>query len=78
MSKDLEQHTPRWISITERLPDDGMWVLCYCRTNQYDICHLQKQRKTWFDRSWSGYGFYYVTHWMPLPDQPKEENDYEI
>jgi len=63
----------KWISVEERLPDEDMRVLCYCRGNQYDICHFQKRRNTWFDRSWNCYRQGYVTHWMPLPDQPKEE-----
>ena len=64
-----------WVSVKDRLPDDGTRVLCYCRGNQYDICHFQKKRKTWFDRSWNGYAQGYVTHWMPLPELPKEVSE---
>lgn len=62
-----------WVSVKDRLPEDGTRVLCYCRGNQYDICHFQKKRKAWFDRSWNSYAQDYVTHWMPLSELPKED-----
>lgn len=63
---------PRWIPVTERLPDAGKRVLCYCRANIYEVM------KMWTDGDWvydmnHVYMHSFVTHWMPLPQPPKEE-----
>lgn len=62
---------PRWIPVTERLPDAGKRVLCYCRANIYEVM------KMWTDGDWvydmnHVYMHSFVTHWMPLPEPPKE------
>ncbi len=57
-----------WISVKERLPEEGELLLLYTNTNKYDFgvyydgkwhvtCHLRE--------------IYSVTHWMPLPKSPK-------
>ena len=66
---------PRWIPVTERLPDAGDRVLCYCRANIYEVMKMRT------DGAWvhndkvydSAYMSGFVTHWMPLPEPPKEE-----
>ena len=69
--KDINVH--RWISVEERLPEDGIDVIVYtdrCGGNveyayyRYDIC-------AWFKDCILL--IYNVTHWMPLPEPPKEE-----
>lgn len=60
----------RWIPVTERLPENGEMVLC---NTSYFVEVLQ-----WDERAgvWCGihrgYPKSYVTHWMPLPEMPKE------
>lgn len=67
---------PRWIPVTERLPenltsvivhrkDGGIFTWEYFNTSPTDEC--------WIDDSMNVYSFYDVTHWMPLPQPPKEE-----
>ena len=64
-----EQEKRRWIPVTERLPDKPMKCLVYTKRGEcygYDIaCYNQ--------------GFYLqyanVTHWMPLPEPPKEGDE---
>ena len=66
---------PKWIPVTERLPDAGERVLCYCRANIYEVMKMRT------DGAWvhndkvydSAYMSGFVTHWMPLPTPPKEE-----
>lgn len=67
-----ELSKPRWIPVTERLPEPFENVLvANKRGKHYDI------DKGWwngsfFDRCAKG-GYHSVTHWMPLPQPPKEE-----
>ena len=70
-----ELSKPRWIPVTERLPEAGERVLCYCRANIYEVMKMRT------DGDWvhndqvydSAYMSGFVTHWMPLPEPPKEE-----
>lgn len=69
----------RWISVEERLPEKEEYVLIRFRNNDMSVACV-------FDR-WSGYTFWRAqtdegwcadcdtepTHWMPLPEPPKEE-----
>ena len=62
-----------WISVTERLPENGEWVLCFMkdtcvgtfRVLQWNYIDWQwNDENEWFDEK-------DVTHWMPLPEPPK-------
>ena len=67
----LEQ--TRWISVKNRLPEDGEIVLC--NTKHRETMVLQKDSHkyyTWVSDQ-ASYIVSYVTHWMPLPKPPKEE-----
>ena len=55
-----------WIPVTERLPEKNTWVLAYCKYNGHVVDYLD------INGLWS-YGN--VTHWMPLPEPPKEETE---
>lgn len=61
-----------WISIKERMPESGAWVLvccgtfvceAYCDINGYFHCGP----KEWWPAADSPHS---ITHWMPLPDPP--------
>ena len=67
-----EEATPKWIPATELLPEADKEVLCftkmrYCWIASWNICD---------DRMWSDGEMWCseseVTHWMPLPELPKE------
>ena len=70
----IEELMPRWIPVTERLPLKGDDVLCF-GDNGISIADFVASDK-WCVLPW----FYVdgeqetgVTHWMPLPQPPKEE-----
>lgn len=80
-----------WIKVTDRLPEPDkhrrIWCLVYAEFNEnrnLGIIHIAEYRKgRWHllesrvdDRCVEDY-FETVTHWMPLPDEPKKENLYE-
>ncbi len=62
---------PEWISVEERLPEKRKWVLCLCRTGSQDV--LWRQNDGWYHDHYHQYMSEFVTHWMPLPEPPKEE-----
>ena len=60
--QSYEESKPRWIPVTERLPEDGVYVLAYSADDDY-MC-VEARHK---------FAAFQVTHWMPLPAPPKEE-----
>ncbi len=62
----------QWISVKDRLPENGKKVLVYCKENKndYEIGAYSDTymgffvRQTWYEN---------ITHWMPLPEPPKGE-----
>lgn len=71
---------PKWISVKERLPEipDGhfiskevLWISCY---GEMEVSFLEKLRSE-LRIDWGEAGLYkldQVTHWMLLPEPPKE------
>ena len=65
-----EDGRPKWIPVTERLPEESGGYLVYC--GDYDgicilYCEVLKTKSKWRTK-WKK-----VTHWMPLPEPPKGE-----
>jgi hypothetical protein len=64
-----DENKPRWIPVTERLPEEYVNVLCHLRSldrqsEYYSIDHLMEDGQWWkAANSWK----HEVTHWMPLP-----------
>lgn len=63
----------KWISVDERLPDNGTWCLVFHDEPPYapEYLVLQHYDGWWF---WSDGDTQYqttVTHWMPLPPPPE-------
>ena len=65
----------RWIPVSERLPEkNDQWVLCLCVSGAIEVLKFDYTMWNW-DAQYPGrcYMENYVTHWMPLPEPPKEE-----
>lgn len=59
---------PRWISVKERLPEDGKTVFVVCKDGFTTMMLFR-------DGNWYWYGITYdsITHWIDLPQPPREE-----
>ena len=58
-----------WFSVKEKLPEPYVDVLTYRAKNGYfEVAHRLKSR--WWCESRRNH----VTHWMPLPEPPENEN----
>ena len=73
---------PQWISVKDRLPEEDVAVLVYGEVLNDPPDIIGVRRRYNGDQEWkhtweSEDGFIYseddVTHWMPLPAPPKEE-----
>lgn len=89
----LEARGPKWISVKDRLPEPKVDVILIAKgwnDRQVYIGRLDevKPSKSWLTgltsngSQWTVWGFSYlkepiVTHWMPLPDMTKEDEQHE-
>jgi hypothetical protein len=68
--KGLSDAAPRWIAVTERLPDG---VYCVLVTDGDESLVALWNHEDW-DYG-SGPSLDNVTHWMPLPELPESTNE---
>lgn len=74
----LVSQEPKWISVKDRMPKDGEWVLCQLDDEFYDentmmvLYHTDDYGEKWVDGG-LGTGSYDVCAWMPLPKPYKED-----
>lgn len=68
----LEAKVPRWIPVTEKIPPDQEEVLVLTRSKN-GVRNVDKGY--WAIDHFIHRGRAVVTHWMPLPGWPEEEND---
>ena len=67
------KHANKWISVKDRLPKDGEWVLCQLDDEFYDentmmvLYHIDDWGEKWVD-GYIGTEDYDVCAWMPLPE----------
>ena len=70
--EDLLAAVPHWISVEERLPENGKFVLVSDGDDIDTACRYKAltpdEVETFF---WDS--VLEVTHWMPLPEPPKED-----
>lgn len=63
-----ELSNPQWIPVTEKVPPDDRPVLVTC--GRYYRSFIARYDHTW--KKWRVSHTLKITHWMPLPDAPKE------
>jgi len=67
---DGKRDAAQWVSVEERLPEEVEDVLVFSRNGDVtwiQVAHIVK--KQWWR---NGIPSLCVTHWMPLPEPPKE------
>lgn len=64
---------PRWISVEERLPETRDNYLALTAECEIYICDFIPSVKQWWTVSCDDLYVIGITHWMPLPEPPKEE-----
>ena len=62
----------RWIPVTERLPEDGKECLIWATRNYAELVWYDPGHDV-FCAEYCDYSLDEITHWMPLPVTPKEE-----
>ena len=73
----IEKAKPKWIPISERMPDHfGVFIVAIKEPGRErvgkDCADFDPFAKTWLPSlCWDK--DYNVTHWMPLPEPPKED-----
>lgn len=78
MIEHLDAKVPKWISVEERLPEkNGIYlahvVHRYCKIDSYWRVCIEYFGK---EGTWDSLAdIYEVTHWMPLPELPKEDEN---
>ena len=64
-----------WISVEDRMPEAYEWVLIYEpdaeETSRSVRCSFARDNGTWYG-GFSDLSAEEVTHWMPIPEPPKE------
>lgn len=66
-----ELATPKWISVQDRLPEDGQWVI---GANTSGVIPVEYKRKKFYRLT----DYYmgdaeYITYWQPLPTPPESK-----
>ena len=70
--RDLAKMIPKWISVKERLPEDGQRVVGIAENGMTGIMDYRDDGTPFAARIFGVY-FSNITHWMPLPEPPKED-----
>ena len=72
---ELKARVQEWISVEDRLPEVGGYVVCIAKRNPFSrfipmVARIEKNG--WVNPITEQY-ISEVTHWMPLPEPPKGE-----
>lgn len=63
-----------WISVEDKLPEDGQLVLSVRRGDCFDLCFYDHGTSMWWIDD-ATYSVKMITHWMPLPAPPATEEE---
>jgi len=72
----METGNAGWISVEDRLPEVGEWVLIHTPVNNESLIEIAMlDYLNRFINPQMGYGYFKnVSHWMPLPPLPEDCN----
>ena len=71
---ELRARVPKWISVNDRLPEAGEYVVCIAKRNPFSMFMpmvARIKKNGWVNPITEQY-ISEVTHWMPLPLAPEE------
>jgi hypothetical protein len=72
-----EDGKPKWIPVAERLPEEFASTIVYRKGNFGGHFSMLRYSHAlgwhFYDSEWGDTTVDDVTHWMPLPEPPKEE-----
>ena len=68
----VETAQPKWISVEDRLPEDGQRVVGIAKNGMTGIMDYKVDDTPFAARVFGRY-FSEIIWWMPLPEPPKEE-----
>lgn len=75
--RDALDKQPKWISVKDRLPEaDGEYLVLKRHNYRMDDGYMAQEVALFLrtrDPEWVVGNLMEVTHWMPLPEPPKEE-----
>ena len=65
-----------WIPVDDRLPDNGGYVVCIAKRNPFSrfMPMVARIEKNGWVNPITGQYISEVTHWMPIPQPPKEDS----
>lgn len=69
--QQLEAQVPKWISVEDRLPKPDKNVLTLKNRKRVRIGYYSEDCEEWVINNMVAYDEC-ITHWMPLPEPPKE------
>ena len=70
----IAKSKPKWIPVTERLPEANDEVLVYLFKSQPYIAWVDEEGR-WETNNFYVDHDYLPTHWMPLPESPESEGE---
>lgn len=71
-----KQKEMQWISVEERLPEDGQTVAFVVKSDDLRDGFVYGGKYSYGDFCTPGVGFA-ASHWMPLPEPPNTDHNYE-
>ena len=72
----IQRLSPKWFSVDERLPDERgnyLVVINYEKPEVHEaVFSMNRNLPVWLDPVEEFEKYKFVTHWMPLPEPPKD------